>query len=512
MPVHRGKDEKGAFYQWGNQKRYYYIVGDKLSRNSAKKRAEAQGEAIRKNYLGGGFNKSIHDTGKVHPLAQFSAPHQDAGEIVGQLANEAVNFGKALASGPGAVAKYGVEKVVQVVGDVYRRDVAINKYKEQLSRDAKKGKGIEDDFKPVNTRNIRPELIAFLKANKGKYPDDVLQKFGREQFEKFISGAQQEKSENVAKLDKEENDFNDKVRKMYPEFDSATGPEKEQLKHRYRMNLKYPGFDEYSEDTKRAIANAPFAAKQAEISGSAFAKALIEGLNDPILRDGLQIASDFLIKGGKDIALAILKGDPKSAFLQIVKDAAPGFAYAFTASRKDPTPAAQALRAVAAKIAGGGASGKLPSGITTNIQLKNKLNKFPKFLGVFDSDHMPLRAFFKPGTAFIVNIDNMEREMSIPKSQREGFGTHWVCVLHGPKNILYLDPYGLDAPSRIKEWIGNNYGYSDDQYQPLKSESCGKYCVYFIWNFLTGKKFNKGLTENPSRENDILVNNFFALI
>jgi hypothetical protein len=47
MPVLRGKDSKGSFYQWGTQKKYYYKVGDKKSRKNAKARAERQGKAIR---------------------------------------------------------------------------------------------------------------------------------------------------------------------------------------------------------------------------------------------------------------------------------------------------------------------------------------------------------------------------------------------------------------------------------------------------------------------------------
>lgn len=49
MPVRRGKDSLGSFYQWGGQKKYYYIPGDKQSRLSAKMQAERQGKAIYAN-------------------------------------------------------------------------------------------------------------------------------------------------------------------------------------------------------------------------------------------------------------------------------------------------------------------------------------------------------------------------------------------------------------------------------------------------------------------------------
>lgn len=47
MPVHRGHDSKGSYYQWGNSgKKYYYISGSKRSRELAKKKAQKQGIAI----------------------------------------------------------------------------------------------------------------------------------------------------------------------------------------------------------------------------------------------------------------------------------------------------------------------------------------------------------------------------------------------------------------------------------------------------------------------------------
>jgi hypothetical protein len=47
-PVHRGKDGKGAYYQWGDSgKKYHYEAGKKKSRETAKQKAEKQGQAAR---------------------------------------------------------------------------------------------------------------------------------------------------------------------------------------------------------------------------------------------------------------------------------------------------------------------------------------------------------------------------------------------------------------------------------------------------------------------------------
>jgi hypothetical protein len=46
MPVHRGKDATGCYYQWGDHgKKYYYECNNKESREEAKQKAALQGRA-----------------------------------------------------------------------------------------------------------------------------------------------------------------------------------------------------------------------------------------------------------------------------------------------------------------------------------------------------------------------------------------------------------------------------------------------------------------------------------
>jgi len=48
MPVRRGKDSKGAYYQFGRRgKKYHYTPGNKRSRSTAKSKAKRQGRAIK---------------------------------------------------------------------------------------------------------------------------------------------------------------------------------------------------------------------------------------------------------------------------------------------------------------------------------------------------------------------------------------------------------------------------------------------------------------------------------
>ena len=47
MPVHRGKDSKGPYYQWGKSgKKYYYKSGNSTSRERALRKANTQARAI----------------------------------------------------------------------------------------------------------------------------------------------------------------------------------------------------------------------------------------------------------------------------------------------------------------------------------------------------------------------------------------------------------------------------------------------------------------------------------
>jgi hypothetical protein len=58
MPVHRGQDSNGPYYQWGNHgKKYYYTSGNKVSRENAHQKAQIQGRAAYAHgYRGSGKN------------------------------------------------------------------------------------------------------------------------------------------------------------------------------------------------------------------------------------------------------------------------------------------------------------------------------------------------------------------------------------------------------------------------------------------------------------------------
>jgi len=53
MPVHRGEDSHGTFYQWGKAKKYYYT--NNAERTVARAKAARQGRAIEwRKHIGAG--------------------------------------------------------------------------------------------------------------------------------------------------------------------------------------------------------------------------------------------------------------------------------------------------------------------------------------------------------------------------------------------------------------------------------------------------------------------------
>jgi len=137
--------------------------------------------------------------------------------------------------------------------------------------------------------------------------------------------------------------------------------------------------------------------------------------------------------------------------------------------------------------------------VTSTSELMSKFDRSDPFRGVFASDDLPKRSL-QPGEAIIFNLD-----------KSSGPGTHWTCAINKNGRIIYIDPLGVDAPKSIARYL-KNYVYNDTMYQPLRSQSCGKYCIYFIENFYKKKPFHKGLDAFPSKKNDTIVTKFFSSI
>lgn len=73
MPIHAGKDLKGAFYQWGTTgKKYYFNPENRRSKVNAKNKAEAQQTAIYSSGFKGDEIKKIFKI-KCKPQCDLNA-------------------------------------------------------------------------------------------------------------------------------------------------------------------------------------------------------------------------------------------------------------------------------------------------------------------------------------------------------------------------------------------------------------------------------------------------------
>jgi hypothetical protein len=92
MPIKRGKDSHGPFYQYGNKKKYYYTSGNSQSRQLARSKALKQAQAIKasqhRSIKGGNFIDDIINffTGKKKEINKFHLvynPNTGKNEIKG---------------------------------------------------------------------------------------------------------------------------------------------------------------------------------------------------------------------------------------------------------------------------------------------------------------------------------------------------------------------------------------------------------------------------------------------
>lgn len=148
---------------------------------------------------------------------------------------------------------------------------------------------------------------------------------------------------------------------------------------------------------------------------------------------------------------------------------------------------------------------------TTNNEIDHRLRKFPNFLGAMPMNFIP--PFLPPDTAIIVNLSNW-----YPHGKGVQ-GTHWVAAHNSPENVItFFDPFGVQPPLHLLDTLKNSSKkifYSDQDYQPLTSENCGRYSSDFVAHALSGK-LKQFLTQElrpvdlgGGKNNEKLVINFF---
>ena len=122
------------------------------------------------------------------------------------------------------------------------------------------------------------------------------------------------------------------------------------------------------------------------------------------------------------------------------------------------------------------------------LDIQNALHDTPFFIGVFPKDQLPLAATATKNLTFVVNTD----ASNLP-------GQHWIAVFVRDKTTAYVfDPFGQSPPLKLQSWFNNrNIEWTCNLrcVQPLNSELCGAYCIYFLW-FATTSQFRDEHFEN----------------
>jgi len=117
---------------------------------------------------------------------------------------------------------------------------------------------------------------------------------------------------------------------------------------------------------------------------------------------------------------------------------------------------------------------KMPSGVTTNIQLQQLANRMriPHFRGIFMRNALPISGVRRSESG-IVNLDNAE-----------GPGTHWVAYAKKDNHVITFDSYGnLRPPKELVRYFGNavvKIQYNRTSYQRYHQSNCGQLCLQFL--------------------------------
>lgn len=114
------------------------------------------------------------------------------------------------------------------------------------------------------------------------------------------------------------------------------------------------------------------------------------------------------------------------------------------------------------------------------------------FQGVYPIDLLPNR---KPG-GYIINLDKHSQP-----------GSHWVAVFDDGHRVEYFDSYGV-APT-CKSFLGPNAVYSTVTLQPILSNACGFYCMYFLLNRARSVSMNDILLLLSRVDSHFVVKNYF---
>lgn len=111
----------------------------------------------------------------------------------------------------------------------------------------------------------------------------------------------------------------------------------------------------------------------------------------------------------------------------------------------------------------------------TNVDLDKLAQQLAlPLLGIFSKDELP-KARGKNG-GYVFNLQDGTDEKGAPLP-----GTHWTAAFCEGKQCCYFDSFGFPPPIQVGDFLGRPLLWNAMQIQSIRSETCGYYCLYFIW-------------------------------
>ncbi len=112
-------------------------------------------------------------------------------------------------------------------------------------------------------------------------------------------------------------------------------------------------------------------------------------------------------------------------------------------------------------------------------EIDTYLDPYPEYAGTFSSGKLPKKISNK---VYIINLE----------LDPNGSGTHWVMLSNINKaRTEYFDSFGLNPNIPTYQFAmtsGKPLYYSNEDYQNVKSEACGYYCMYVAEQLIKGRK------------------------
>jgi hypothetical protein len=147
-------------------------------------------------------------------------------------------------------------------------------------------------------------------------------------------------------------------------------------------------------------------------------------------------------------------------------------------------------------------------GELSDTEINNHLKGYKLYKGCFGCLELSHIAIEKG--VYIVNIDR----------DPHGQGTHWTLVSNlDPNRIIYFDSYGQVPNSNIYDFMtkaNKPMFYNTTDYQAIRSQACGYYCIYVAQQLLKNRKFEDVMNDfipqhgNDTSRNEKYLQSYFV--